>query len=146
MEKEFYEIKDYDLETVEDMIRALLKVPKGYLLHPLGQKCKMAVNYSEKCVHLDEPNWIDGYKEELKENIDQNSTKVDVSEEEIECFSFGYMWTETENNDGVYTYFETVSNAKDAFDKADNVENKTYGTAGFVDGRLEPLKVIGSTL
>ena len=39
MKTNAFEIKENNLETVNDMIGALLEVPKNYLLHPLGQKC-----------------------------------------------------------------------------------------------------------
>lgn len=39
MEKPMYEILSNDIEMVEDMIDALMIVPKGYKLHPMGNKC-----------------------------------------------------------------------------------------------------------
>lgn len=65
-----YEIKQTDLETVEDMIQALMKVPKSYTLHPLGQKCAIAIDHYHQCVYLDDPNWIKGYQEEITEDIE----------------------------------------------------------------------------
>ena len=67
MKKEVLEIQDVELETVDDMINALMQVPKDYTLHPLGQKCKMAVDHYHKCVYLDDPNWIGEYKYEVVE-------------------------------------------------------------------------------
>lgn len=43
MKTNAFEIKENNLETVNDMIGALLEVPKNYLLHPLGQKCAIAL-------------------------------------------------------------------------------------------------------
>ena len=39
MKKPIYEILSNDIETVEEMIDALMIAPKGYKLHPMGNKC-----------------------------------------------------------------------------------------------------------
>ena len=89
MKKKYYELKDCNLETVEDMIKALMKVPKGYLLHPLGQKCAMAVNNYHKCIQLDDPCWVEGYEDELKEEILANGddTEIEVEDSKLQTYS-----------------------------------------------------------
>ena len=69
MKTNAFEIKENNLETVNDMIGALLEVPKNYLLHPLGQKCAIAVDNYHKCVYLDDPNMMSEFKYELEEDI-----------------------------------------------------------------------------
>lgn len=49
MEKPMYEILSNDIEMVEDMIDALMIVPKGYKLHPMGNKCALAVDHIHTC-------------------------------------------------------------------------------------------------
>lgn len=41
MKKPIYEILSNDIETVEEMIDALMIAPKGYKLHPMGNKCAL---------------------------------------------------------------------------------------------------------
>lgn len=50
MKKPIYEILSYDIETVEDMIDALITAPKGDKLHPMGNKCALAVDHIHECV------------------------------------------------------------------------------------------------
>lgn len=142
-----YETKDYLLETVEDMISALMETPKGYTLNPLGQQCAMSINHYQKSVHLDDPNWIESFENELKEDIEANgdSFEFDVKDSELETYCLYYMWEATSETDGVYTYYSHEFNAKEAFDACESGE-KTYGKAHFVDGKLEPYEVIGTTL
>lgn len=139
------EIKDNELETVNDMIKALLEVPKGYLLHPLGQKCKMAIDNYHKCVYLDDPNWINEY--ELKEDIGQNNDDIitEISKEELEKYTLYYIWYSKDETDGIYEYYSNEEDAKYAFDNCCNNE-KTYGAASFINGKLKPNKVLESTL
>lgn len=80
-----YEIKDCNLETVEDMINALMQVPKNYRLHPLGQKCAIAVDHYHECVYLDDPNWIDGYEDELKEDVEESM--IEVPDKKLETYN-----------------------------------------------------------
>lgn len=69
------EVLEASLDTVEDAVRELLFVPKDYLLHPLGQKCKIAVNNANKCVYLDKP-------EEVEDTCDY---VLSEKGEEVEC-------------------------------------------------------------
>lgn len=52
MKKPIYEILSNDIETVEEMIDALMIAPKGYKLHPMGNKCALAVDHIHECVYV----------------------------------------------------------------------------------------------
>lgn len=146
MKVKILEKRNYNLETVEDMVKALMEVPKGYLLHPTGMKCGIAVDNYHECVYLDDENWIDEYDYELQENIKQTGDwNGDVDDKKLEPFSFGYVWESTEDENGVYTYYKTIEQAKLNFDLIDGVD-KTYGKAIFINGCLEPVETIGTTL
>lgn len=147
MKVKAYETKDYLLETVEDMISALMEVPKGYTLNPLGQQCAMSVDHYGKYIYLDDPNWIESFEDELKENIESNgdSFEFEVEDSELEKYCLYYMWEATSETDGVYTYYSHEFNAKEAFDNS-WAEEKTYGKARFENGVLTPYEVIGTTL
>lgn len=54
MKKPIYEILSNDIETVEEMIDALMIAPKGYKLHPMGNKCALAVDHIHECVYADD--------------------------------------------------------------------------------------------
>ncbi len=147
-----FEIKENNLETVNDMIEALLEVPKNYLLHPLGQKCAIAVDNYHKCVYLDDPNMMSEFKYELEEDIKENDDwdgEILDSSDSLERFSFYYVWIGYESdcvdNSGEYSYFSNEDMANDFFESSKNTD-KTLGTASFINGRLEPVKVIKSTL
>jgi hypothetical protein len=66
MKKPIVEKIEKDLETVEDIIEALKRVPKDYTLHPLGQKCAIVVDHYFGCVYMDDPLTLD--LDELIEN------------------------------------------------------------------------------
>ena len=145
-----FEIKENCLETVNDMIEALLEVPKNYLLHPLGQKCAIAVDNYHKCVYLDDPNMMSEFKYELDEDIRENDDwDGEVSNDTLESFSLYYVWIGYESdggdNSGEYSYFSNEDIANDFFESSKNAD-KTLGTASFTNGRLEPVKVLKSTL
>lgn len=144
MKTNYYEVKEC-ITTIEDMIKGLLEVPKDYFFHPLGQQCAMAIDHYHKCIYLDTPDWIDEYEYELVEEmkLDKNDTaKIDVSK--LSPFTFFYVWEEIDDNNGFYTYFSDEETAKSYYRDVD--ANKTYGTASFADGILQPVKTINSTL
>lgn len=145
-----FEIKKNSLETVNDMIEALLEVPKNYLLHPLGQKCAIAIDNYHKCVYLDDPNMMSEFKYELEEDIKENDDwDGEVSNDTLESFSLYYVWIGYEpdggDNSGEYLYFSNKDIANDFFESSENTD-KTLGIASFVNGKLEPVKVLKSTL
>lgn len=72
------EIKEKEIETVEDMINALLQVPKSYKIHPMGINCKMAVNHYNQCIYLDDPRWIDEIEYDVRENIKYNGDEFEM--------------------------------------------------------------------
>ncbi len=141
------EIKNNVLETVEDMVTALLDVPKDYSLTPLGQQCAMMVNHKDECVYLDDPNWIEDYENQIQEELkeDGESFELEVEDSKLETCCLYYMWEATSETDGVYTYYQNKPAALKAFDLCES-EEKTYGKAHFVDGKLEPFEVLGTTL
>lgn len=143
------EIKNKILNTVEDMIVALMETPKGYTLNPLGQNCVMAVDNVAQTVYLDEPDWIERLedKEILENEFGYTEDEVEVPDKELERFCFYYVWEYFSIDcDGVYSYFNTLENAKRYFDNS-FATDKTYGTAHFLsNGMLDPYKVIGTTL
>lgn len=102
MKQEIVEVKDYDLETVEDMIKALLQVPKGYTLHPLGQKCSLAVDHRYKCVYLDGATDIEIIKSEVEEEAKSlgEPMEIEVPNEELVVYNpklyvvMGYLVSE----------------------------------------------------
>lgn len=79
MKKPLTEKIEKELETVEDMIRALMQVPKGYTLHPLGQKCEMLVDHYNKCIYLDGPLIMDDLIYETEENAKEIGDALDVN-------------------------------------------------------------------
>lgn len=86
MKKPLVEKIDKDLETVEDMIEALMQTPKGYLLHPLGQKCEMLIDHAHRCVYLDDPDQIEEFIDEAE---DENETlEKEIPDHELESYSF----------------------------------------------------------
>ena len=78
MKKPIAELFEYDLETVEDMINALIKMPKDYTLHPLGQKCQLGVSHCHECVYLEDPNCIDEYTYDVIEEAKENGDPVEI--------------------------------------------------------------------
>ena len=87
-------------------------------------------------------------EEDIKENDDWNGAIPDDSDN-LERFSFYYVWIGYESdcgdNSGEYSYFSNEDMANDFFESSKNTD-KTLGTASFINGRLEPVKVIKSTL
>lgn len=74
------EVSEASLDTVEDVVRELLFVPKDYLLHPLGQKCKMAVNNANKCVYLDKPEEVEDICDYV---LSEKGEEVECTEESL---------------------------------------------------------------
>ena len=89
MKREAIEVIDCDLETVEDMIKALQQTPKGYTLHPLGQKCSLAVDHRNKCVYLDDETDIEIIKSEVEEEAESlgEPREIEVPDEELEVYN-----------------------------------------------------------
>lgn len=86
MEKPMYEILSNDIEMVEDMIDALMIVPKGYKLHPMGNKCALAVDHIHECVYADEEMWINDYEYEIVSEAKEMALPVetDVPDESLQ--------------------------------------------------------------
>lgn len=86
MKKPLVEFSDKTLNTVEDMIEALMDVPKGYTLHPLGQQCAVAIDHYNGCIYLDEPKIMDDLKYDTecdaKYNGD-NTEEVEVPDDKL---------------------------------------------------------------
>jgi hypothetical protein len=94
MTKTVAEIFQTDLETVEDMIKALLAMPKGYTLHPLGQKCAIGVDHIHECVYLDESSILESYVEGTLEDMQSTGepTVIDIPEEDLATYT-PELWT-----------------------------------------------------
>ena len=105
MKKPYLEIKDYNLETVEDLINALMQVPKGYLLHPCGKECSIAVDNYNHYVILDESMFINDYKYELENDIKNNGDdiEVEVEDDALQTYSLNAVIGYSDNcNNGNY--------------------------------------------
>lgn len=89
MEKPMYEILSNDIEMVEDMIDALMIVPKGYKLHPMGNKCALAVDHIHECVYADEEMWINDYEYEIVSEAKEMALPVetDVPDEKLATYA-----------------------------------------------------------
>lgn len=146
MKRKAYEVIAKELNTVEDMINALLDMPKGYTLHPLGTPCAMAVDHGAECVYLDEEDWIDeegwcDYADDYDE-----IEEIEVDKGKLEKYNFYYVWFEDDDTKICeYVFFNSLDKVKEFFNDIP-FGNKTYGTAHFVNGMLEPYEVIGTTL
>lgn len=88
MKKPITEQFDYDLETVEDAINALMRMPKGYTLHPLGQKCQLGLDHRYECVYLEDPNLIGEYTYDAMEEAKNcgDPVEIDVSDEKLKTY------------------------------------------------------------
>lgn len=88
MKKPITEQFDYDLKTVEDVIKALMKMPKDYTLNPLGQKCQLGLDHRYECVYLEDLDLIGEYThnaiEEAKEYGDP--VEIDVPDEKLKTY------------------------------------------------------------
>lgn len=62
------------------MVRALLFLPKNYLLHLTGMQCSLAVNNANKCVLLDGGNGIHNL---IIDTIADSNDDVERSESEL---------------------------------------------------------------
>lgn len=78
------EVLEASLDTVEDAVRELLFVPKDYLLHPLGQKCKIAVNNANKCVYLDKPEEVEDICDYI---LSEKGEEVECTEESLKTMT-----------------------------------------------------------
>ena len=89
MKKPIYEILSNDIETVEDMIDALMIAPKGYKLHPMGNKCALVVDHIHECVYADEEMWINDYEYEIVSEAKEMalSVKTEVPDEKLETYA-----------------------------------------------------------
>lgn len=75
---------DEVFSTVEDMVSFLLNAPKGYLCHPFGQQCTAAVDNVNKCVYLDEPNFISSIADEI---VAESGTEVECEEASLKSMA-----------------------------------------------------------
>lgn len=89
MKKPIYEILSNDIETVEDMIDALMIAPKEYKLHPMGNKCALAVDHIHECVYADDEMGINDYGYEIVSEANEMALPVetDVSDENLETYA-----------------------------------------------------------
>lgn len=71
VKKEAIELVSEGTQTVEDLIKCLIKLPKNFTLHPTGMQCGVAVDYNSKCVYLDDYNWLKDYICEVKEEFEE---------------------------------------------------------------------------
>lgn len=55
---------------------------------------------------------------------------------------FYYVWHETEEPNGVYEYFNDKNVAKDIYDNWYGNRSTSFGTAEFIDNKLEPTGLI----
>ena len=76
------------LDTVEDVIKALLTMPKGYLLHPLGQQCVLGVDHVNGCVYMDDINCMGEYTYDLIEEAKRlgEPTEIEVPDSELAVY------------------------------------------------------------
>lgn len=88
MKKLIAEQFGYDLETVEDVIKVLMKMPKGYTLHPLGQKCQLGLDHRYECVYLEDPNLLGEYTYNAIEEAKDCGypVEIDVPDEKLETY------------------------------------------------------------
>jgi predicted acetyltransferase len=85
MKKKAIEAFDGPIETVEDAIKILLTLPKGYRFHPLGEKCIIDVDHINKCVHMDAVGNIKELVESTLKDLEDHDepTEIDVPDEEL---------------------------------------------------------------
>ena len=88
MLKPITELFDDDLETVEDLINVLMRIPKEYIIHPLRQKYQMGINHVNGCIYLGDPNCISGYTHEVMEDAEKVGapTEIDVPDEKLATY------------------------------------------------------------
>lgn len=88
MKKPLTELILKDLETVGDVIEALMQMPKGYTLHPLGQKCQLGVDHCHECVYLEDPNCIGEYTTEVIAEAEEmgEPTVIEVPDEKLATY------------------------------------------------------------
>lgn len=88
MKKPLAELFEKDLETVGDIIEALMQMPKGYMLHPLGKKCVMGASHIHQSVFLDEPDWLPEYIDEIMEEAKKmgEPTEIEVPDEKLAVY------------------------------------------------------------
>lgn len=127
MKKPLTELIEKDLETVGDVIEALLSMPKGYTLHPLGQKCQLGVDHYHECVYLEDPNCIGEYTTEVIEEAKNmgEPTELEVPDEKLATYQselyvvMGYVdLCQNENYEAVLQgVFSTESLARECGDE-----------------------------
>ena len=101
MKKRFFEVKETLVGTVEDLINALMEVPKGYTVHPMGKEFSVAIDHYNGCICVDDPKWIEDREYELKEDIkdsgdgpedgvfvnEEYGFDIEVPDEKLETYS-----------------------------------------------------------
>ena len=81
MKKPYFEVKETLVETVEDLIKILLEVPKDYKLNPMGERRAIGIDHYHGAIRLDDPYWMEDIESFLKEEIEENG-KVDEEPKE----------------------------------------------------------------
>jgi hypothetical protein len=133
MIRKIIELIPDDLETVEDMIVALLKAPKAYTLHPLGEKCQLAIDHLNGCVYLDNPDTVGIISEEINDGND--TVDIDVPDEKLETMDttrfvvVGYSKSNIQDVCGIFTTEPLASECGDELVEAKEIEY--YEVEGF---------------
>lgn len=89
VKKPIYEILGNDIETVEDLIEALLIAPKGYKLHPMGIKYALAVDHIHEYVYSDEEMLMNDYGYEIVSEAKEMAlpVEIDVPDEKLATYA-----------------------------------------------------------
>ena len=78
MKKPIYVILSNDIETVKDIIETLMIAQKGSKLHPMGNKCALAVDHIHECVYADEEMGINDYGYEIVSESKEMALPVEI--------------------------------------------------------------------
>lgn len=136
MEKPMYEILSNDIEMVEDMIDALMIAPKGYKLHPMGNKCALAVDHIHECVYADEEMWINDYEYEIVSEAKEMALPVetDVPDEKLATYADKELYVVIGYDDvcgnGNYEASVIIISAKQFSNEKDS--NKIYAFSSII--------------
>lgn len=122
-------------DTVEDLIKVLMTVPKNYTLHPLGQQCIIGVDYVHECIYADDPNCIGEYTYDVIEEAKENGepTEIEVSEESLETYK-PEIWVVTGaqgGNESILGVFNDLEKAEACGTKALDGVYTSYGVKQF---------------
>lgn len=122
MNKPYAEIFNDDISTVEDLINILKKVPLKYTINPMGQKCHAMVNHYHQCIHLDELSFLDGYKDELKEDITKIGDDIEFDVSDNDLVTYEDTHSNFKYSDPLYAIIGYTKN-----DESDKEEKDLYG-------------------